>query len=573
MLVVLVGASGCNRVIDDKNTVVLPEPSNAVMKISLVGKVIDDNQQPVSHATARIGNRTVMTDDDGNFFVRNIEIKGPYGFVKVEKDGFFNGSRTFKMQDGEIHHVYIQLLPKTARGTIDAGSGGAVSFDGFTVTLPPHAVRRASGSPYSGVVTVMGQYLNPNDANFSLIMPGDLIAKNQYNVPELIKSYGMVGVELVGSAGEPLQIAAGFEATVAFPIQANQVGDAPSEIPLWHFDENIGYWMRDGSATIQNGRYIGKVKHFSFWNCDTPEAAITLEMTLVDANGNPLPNLLVQLASANYGTRSGYTNSNGWVGGLIPSNEVLSMTVMMPLQGTNCQLLVQNIGPFIINTNLGNIVINNSGNVIITSVSGIVQDCNTLPVANGSVTINDGSTTYVTLTDANGAYSFSHLTCITGGVNADLIANDYTNLTQGAVVPVLLNGGAMAQNLSACGTAIAEFISHVENGNTYLFANSASISCADSAVVSLYVSAYNNGTGGQQFLNFDLDDLGGGNYSVTNMYGYMGTQTSTYTATSVSVTNYPTATGQYLDCVITGTYSSPPGGPLPFTTTVHILRD
>ena len=577
ILVLSVGLFSCNRVINDNNTVVLPDPGNSVMKINVVGQVIDNNQQPVSNATARIGNKTVQTNSDGYFFVRNVELKGPYGFVKVEKGGFFTGSRTFKMQDKETHYVHIQLLPKTARGVFNAAVGGSVSFDGFTVTIPAHAVKNASGAPYTGQVTVAGQYLNPNDPNLSLIMPGDLLSKNQYNVPELIKTFGMAGVELVGSQGEALQITPGFEAIVEFPVQSNQVGNAPTEIPLWHFDETNGFWMKEGSATLQNGKYVGKVKHFSFWNCDTPEAAnITLEMTLVDASGNPLPNLQVELTSSNYGTRSGITNSSGWVGGLIPNNEVLAMSVYMPVQGISCQLLMQNIGPFTVNTNLGNITITNSGNIVITTVSGIVQDCNMIPVTNGIAMMSVGGYNSYDLTDANGAYSFSHITCITGGVSADLFAQDLTAFTQGSTSTITLNGGAISQNLSSCGAVIPEYISHSENGVPFMFTNPLTISCTDSiGGTSLQVSANNFGAGSQQQLNFTLNDLGGGSYSVTNFFGYgfTGVQTTLYTVNTVTVSNYPALTGQYLDCVITGTFLSPPAATLPFTTTVHILKD
>ncbi|MBX7241819.1 MAG: carboxypeptidase-like regulatory domain-containing protein [Bacteroidia bacterium] len=578
ILILSIGISGCNRAIDDKNTVVLPDPDNAVMKINLVGKVLDDNQQPVANATARIGNKTVQTNDDGYFIVKNVEMKGPYGYVKVEKNGFFNGSRTFKMQSGETY-VYIQLLPKTARGTISGVSGGSVSFDGFTVTLPAYAVKKENGAPYTGTVTVLGQYLNPNDPNLSLIMPGDLVSKNQYNVPELIKTYGMVGVELVGSMGEPLQITPGQEAIVEFPVQSNQLSGAPTEIPLWHFDETNGFWMREGSATIQNGKYIGKVKHFSFWNCDTPEAAnINLEMTLVDASGNPLPNLFVTLTSVNYGTRAGFTNATGWVGGLIPNNEVLVMEVSMPLQNTNCQLMVQNIGPFTVNTNLGNVVITASGAVVVTSITGIVQDCNMLPVANGAVMMSSANSNAYDITDANGSYTFSHITCIPGGVNADFFAQDFSNFVQGPTSTILLNGGSITQNLSACGVTIAEYISHTENGTNFMFTNPLNISCVDSASggnPALQVYVDNFGGGSQQQLNFNIEDTGGGTYNVTYFigYGFTGLQTSQYTITNVSVTNFPTLTGQYLDCVISGTFTSPPNGPLPFNTTVHILKD
>ncbi|MBX7241818.1 MAG: hypothetical protein K1X92_08720 [Bacteroidia bacterium] len=578
MLIVSVSISGCNRAIDDNNMVVLPDPSSSVMKINLVGQVIDDNQQPVPNATARIGNKTVQTNDEGYFFVKNVDLKGPYGYVKIEKNEFFNGSRTFKMQDGETHYIYIQLLPKTARGTINAVSGGSVSFDGFTVILPAYAVKKENGAPYTGTVTVLGQYLNPNDPNLSLIMPGDLVSKNQYNVPELLKTYGMVGVELVGSMGEPLQITPGNEATVEFPIQANQAGVAPSEIPLWHFDETNGFWMREGSATIHNGKYIGKVKHFSFWNCDTPEAAnITIEMTLVDASGNPLPNLWVTLTSANYGIRSGVTSAAGWVGGLIPNDEVLSMSVSMPIQGQNCQIMGQNIGPFNVNTNLGNIVLN-TGSGEITALTGVVLDCNMVPVTNGVVGLQVGGNNYYDLTDENGIYSISHISCSPGGLYADMFAQELSQNTQSDVYTVFLNGGDVSQDFLACGDFVPEYVLQKVNGEGHIITNGGTFNCSDSVSAGtsfINVSAHSLWGGNQQYLSFVLSHTLGSTYNVSNFYGYgfNGAQYTVYNVSNVSVINYPSAPGQYLDCVISGTYTNFPNGVMPFNTTVHILLD
>jgi hypothetical protein len=50
---------------------------------------------------------------------------------------------------------------------------------------------------------------------------------------------------------------------------------------------------------IKNGSYYeGDVSHFSFWNCDDPEEAVFIEMTIRGPNGGPLPNTSVRITSA-----------------------------------------------------------------------------------------------------------------------------------------------------------------------------------------------------------------------------------------------------------------------------------
>ena len=59
-------------------------------------------------------------------------------------------------------------------------------------------------------------------------------------------------------------------------------------MPLWYFDEDGGYWIEDGVATLQGNTYVGEVTHFTFWNYDFPYPSATLCITLQDESGNPL---------------------------------------------------------------------------------------------------------------------------------------------------------------------------------------------------------------------------------------------------------------------------------------------
>jgi hypothetical protein len=51
-------------------------------------------------------------------------------FIKVEKTGFFNGSRTFLVGSNSVNNVKIKLIPKNASGTFKASSGGNFNIPG-----------------------------------------------------------------------------------------------------------------------------------------------------------------------------------------------------------------------------------------------------------------------------------------------------------------------------------------------------------------------------------------------------------------------------------------------------------
>ena len=61
---------------------------------SLSGRVVDENKLPVEGAVVKAGSANTMTDINGNFTIGNALLDKNTGFVKVEKAGYFLGSRT-----------------------------------------------------------------------------------------------------------------------------------------------------------------------------------------------------------------------------------------------------------------------------------------------------------------------------------------------------------------------------------------------------------------------------------------------------------------------------------------------
>lgn len=578
LLAVLFFATSCQRNNDIEPNYNGMNLGNASIQANVIGRVIDNNGQFVTGATVKIGKEIVRTNAEGAFYFKNTPMTKDYAYVSVEKTGFFPGSRTFKVVQGRTEYVYIKLLPKTNRGIFSAAAGGSVTFDGATVTIPGEGVVRADGKPYIGLVKVLGQYLSPEATDLLMIMPGDLLGNDKANNRQLMKTWGMVAVELVGDTGEKLQIASGKEATIELPVAPSQSVGTPNEMPLWYFDEVTGFWKEEGTATLQNGKFVGKVKHFSFWNCDTPQAATaTLSMTLVDVNGNPIPNMYVQLTSALYGTRGGITDNAGFVSGLIPAGDPLTMTVWDNALGQNCMVLTQAIGPFAVSTNMGNIVIN-SANLVSTTISGTVTDCAGASLTNGVISLTIGSSIQPVFVN-NGTYSITYIAC-TSGVSGTIVATDLANMTQNLPISVTLSGGSQTINVQACGTTVAEYINNLMNGTASIITDGLAINCTDSVttpnLIQVYASVQNGG--GFVYESFTIDNsTSPATVTLFNFANNTSGTSNTYTVTpsSVVVTNWPAAMGQYLDCSFSGTYNDPILGltNAPFSVNVHIKKD
>jgi uncharacterized protein (TIGR02145 family) len=205
--------------------------------------------------------------------------------------------------------------------------------------------------------------------------------------PQLMLSYGMVGVELTDANDQSVQLAPGNPATVRFPVMPDQQADAPATIPLWWFDEDLGYWIHEGEAALVGNEYVGEVAHFSWWNIDVPGSFVELKGVVFDnATGAVLPGARVVLITQTMGSSVTYTNTQGEFTGLVPIGQQLTISVQLtcgPI-GDWVTVHTETAGPY---TQLDVIILS----VTIPDqklVTGTVVDCDGLPVDAGYALVN-----------------------------------------------------------------------------------------------------------------------------------------------------------------------------------------
>ena len=139
----------------------------------------------------------------------------------------------------------------------------------------------------------MMHHLDPSDPTTKDKMPGSLLAQNNSGAQRILETFGMLNVELQDASGNKLQIV--NPTSIEMPISAFQLATAPTTIPLWYFDETLGYWKQEGSATKVGNKYVGTVNHFSWWNCDAPFDQCNLTVTVNNNSGIPISNLNIEI--------------------------------------------------------------------------------------------------------------------------------------------------------------------------------------------------------------------------------------------------------------------------------------
>jgi len=428
-----------------------------VIKVNgnIAGLVVNENGDPVEGATVRVGDQQLQTGPGGYFIFRDIVLNANGTFIKVDQAGYFHASRRFYPKLNAMNYTTLTLMTKNNTGQVSAIEGGTVNVQGgATVKLPANGIAKTDGTLYTGQVQVAARWLNPTADNLTAIMPGNLHAINNRQEEVALATYGMMAVELTGTDGSPLNLASGSKAELSIPIPSELQGNAPNEIPLWHFDENTGLWREEGFAVRQGNAYVGEVSHFSFWNWDVPYPLVNIEGTILTPGGDPLSSIWLRVTVlGTVVTGYGTVDNNGYFNGGVPAGQAL---LLEAIDGCGQVLVSENIGPFTSDTNLDNLTAISGSTFNYTEVSGSMVNCDNEPVANGIFRICQGGNCNLVATGADGSLDAFLAYCGSGDISITAydLNGQFQSAAQNFAAAPTINVGAFA----ACATQITEFI-------------------------------------------------------------------------------------------------------------------
>ena len=507
LLVVTALLTSCRKDTENITTEIFPPdpPELEILaKVSLTGVVLNENGAPVVDARVSAGGQQILTDEKGVFIFNDITVNTRAAIVTVQHPDYFHNSRVMYIQPFSKNTVQFRMLSNTAEKFVSNQTGGTVDFGNYSIALPAQGVVTASGQEYSGMVGVAAKWLNPTDTTFCMQAPGRLEGIDAQGQRTGMVSMGMLAVELSGAGGEPLQIKAGYEAGIRIKVPQEIIGRAPATIPLWHFDENTQLWKEEGSATLQNGCYEGKVRHFSFWNCDYPRPTVSVTIRVLTTSGQPVRNTLVTLTFTDGGGQStGYTDNNGYVSGRIPQSVSLDASVSLNMPGCTGSIYTQSLGAFETNVNITLTV--ELPAIQTYNLTGQLTDCNGNPVTNGYVTVEGWDTPFTA--DATGYFDVPLISC--PGLNeVSVTGTDFATaaISQVQIVPVI-GDSAQAGTMVVC-EQLGSYFTYSGGGILFL-SDTITISPIDSVpggpVEGVYGFVWQNNTAAQ----FSIKDFTG----------------------------------------------------------------
>lgn len=321
------------------------EVSGVMKDLLITGHVRDAEGNPLSGVKVSSGTSVMQTNASGMFSFSKIDVVNNRSVIRFAKEGYFDIVRSLESANGDWEVVMC------VKGNGDISSTNTYSSDkaqtitagGMKIDMPENGYMvDETGEPYNGAVNTEMVYLDPNNENFSEMMPGgDLAATRTDGSDTRLVSYGMTAVNMTDAQGNKLQLREGSKATLTFPIPEGMTDNLPASIPLWSFNESNGLWEEEGVAQLQGNVYVGEVSHFSWVNLDEPEEEGTIKGHVRDSNGRAVTNIRV-----NVGQTSVTTDGSGYYESQVPAERPFELKINPDSYGNYRNIYARSIPAF-----------------------------------------------------------------------------------------------------------------------------------------------------------------------------------------------------------------------------------
>lgn len=252
--------------------------------------------------------------------------------ITADAVGFSEQSGAISEPDSStLETIELALQTANISSLVDGDTDfGLTSEDDDTVVVEISAssLVDSDGAAVSGSVTAEVTFIDPSlDPE---LMPGTY-AVGETDSAGVLESFGAMNTTFTDDEGNELNLADGQTATIRIPVAENS-SDLADTIPLYYFDDELGYWVEEGTATLVTvdgvSYYEGEVSHFSTWNADQIFNSVTVNGCVVDENGEAISGARIYSQGQDYvGQSTAYSGSDGSFSIIVRSNSEVLLQV------------------------------------------------------------------------------------------------------------------------------------------------------------------------------------------------------------------------------------------------------
>jgi len=283
---------------------------------SLVGTVVDTAGGPLASVRVDAGGRVALTDVGGHFVLEDLVVPDGPTLVTFELGGYANFARLVEfLADRAVQTRVVLKATEFSAWWQDPTAGFTVTGpDKVRVEFPPGSLVDAGGAPITELVNVEIVTGDPTDPQDAPIMPGDYLSDEAGGTPlDSVAFFDLTVRTVTGVQVRRVDPGAPLLVDLRIP-EALQGGTAVgAAIPWWSFDEQTGFWRREGEAAVFDDAGTlwtrAEVTHLSWWNCDRPvDEHGCVCVDVIDGAGDPVTAAQVVARGVTYqGTSSPVT--------------------------------------------------------------------------------------------------------------------------------------------------------------------------------------------------------------------------------------------------------------------------
>lgn len=215
--------------------------------ITIIVKVVDENNQPISNARITNGSDEITTNSSGIATINNpTETYGKYRFG-ISKDNHFPGSLNVDPYNVNSEGYTIMLLAASSTETIP-NTGGTISGYDWTFTSTGGFVYE-NGSPVSGNVDIAIRYINPDNLEeIQAAFPGGDFGGVGGGVDLQLYVYGFVAISYTQNGIRVYPAVGSVTITVQVPgVYANAAQNGGK---VFYYDEAAQIWEESANPTV-----------------------------------------------------------------------------------------------------------------------------------------------------------------------------------------------------------------------------------------------------------------------------------------------------------------------------------
>ena len=304
--------------------------SEGLVTTTISGQVLDVMNQPVEGALITLDQLSRTSDVNGFFYYKNVQVESKRAILSVNKDGFFEGGQAIFPTKESNASLKIQLLEKTVAANFNGSVGGEITLpDGVILDIPTDAVLSQNGTGFSGEVQISAYSINPESLEGLQKMPTDLKGITNSAAEKLLESFGLFLFDWSDTNNQKLTIVPGKKVTMKFPISNGVGAQSPLTLGLWYFDAAGDTWEEEGTATLQNGKYVAEVGKTGFWNIAIPHDFVSVKGALKNQSDEILSNMPFSIEIENGGVLGyGYADEEGKFNANVPKGLASKIKVL-----------------------------------------------------------------------------------------------------------------------------------------------------------------------------------------------------------------------------------------------------